>query len=148
MTPAPGRIAEVIGVTEQLSRMVAEESELLRARRTQEIGARHQEKARLAELYRVELEALRAEPSWLEAAAPGEVDRLKAATRRFHDVLERNRRLVIAAKTVTERMFKTIGEEVAKRQRPVNGYDHGAVLRTIPNVDRMPAAAIAVNQVV
>lgn len=148
MTPAAARIAEVIGVTEQLSQMVAEESELLTARRTQEIGARHEEKARLAELYRLELEDLRRDPSRLEAAAPGEVDSLKAATRRFRDILERNQRLVVAAKTVTERMFRTIGEEVAKRQRPVNGYDRGAVMRTLPNVDRMPAAAIAVNQLV
>ncbi len=148
MRPAEARIAEVIGTTEQLTMMVAEESELLTARRTQEIRARHEEKARLVELYRSELEALRADSSWREATAPGEVDRLKAATRRFHEVLDRHRRLVIAAKTVTERMFRAIGEEVARRQRPLNGYDSGAALRTVPNVDRMPAAAIAVNQLV
>lgn len=148
MRPAEARIAEVIGTTEQLIVMVDEESELLTERRTQEIGARHEEKARLVELYGSELEALRADPSWRQAAAPGEVDRLAAATRRFHEVLDRHRRLVVAAKSVTERIFRAIGEEVARRQRPINGYDSGAALRTVPNVDRMPAAAIAVNQLV
>ena len=54
---------------------------------------------------------LRRQPEAVQRLGKEEVDRLKAATVRFQDALEDHRRLVQTAKSVTERMIKTVTEE-------------------------------------
>ena len=79
-----------------------------------------------------EMAELQANPSLLEHAEPEEISRLKAATKRFQQVLEEHRRLVQTTKSVTDRMLKAITDEVSAKQRPVEGYDQTATMTAWP----------------
>lgn len=148
MSRADARIANIISITQRLSALAAAEIEMLATGDTAEIAAHQKEKAGLAQVYQVELKALRANHSWLRSSGPADVDRLKAATRRFQEILEQHRCAMAAAKTVTERLLKTIGEEVAKRQWPVKGYDKTATVRMNSGAHTAPAVPVALNQIV
>jgi hypothetical protein len=69
------------------------------------------------------------DPGRVQGAAPADVARLKDVTARFRGLIEENGRKVNAMRVVTERLVKSIGDEVAKRNRPVNGYDKHAAMR-------------------
>ena len=148
MVGAQARIADIINVTEGLGAIMAAEYEMLATKRTAEIAAHQEKKARFAQAYQNQIEALRSNPSWLRAIQAADVDRLKAATRRFHEILERHRRAVLAAKTVTERLLKAVGDEIGKRQRPVTGYDETASVKRHSGPHAAPAISVALNQMV
>ncbi len=145
---AEARIANAISLTERLGELVTAENGMFAAKQAAEIASHQDEKTRLTQAYQAEMQALRDNPSWLRAAAPADVDRLKAATRSFQDILDVNRRALLAAKTVTERLFKTIGDEIAKRQRPVQRYDKSATVASSSGAFSAPAASVALDQVI
>jgi hypothetical protein len=148
MTAAPDKIAKIIAITDRLGQIVAEENDLLASRRTADMEIHRDEKARLSEAYEREMEDLKAHPSWLEGGARDDVVRLKAATRNFREILAQHKRAMLAAKTVTERMLRSIGDEVAKRQRPPSGYSKNATLTAAMGGGTGPAVSLALNQVV
>ena len=148
MTTPAEKISAIIALTDRLGEIVTAENELLAARRSSEIGAHRDEKARLSEAYEREMADLKANQSWLAASADEDIARLKSSNRSFHAVLAKHRRAVLAAKTVTERMLRTIGEEVAKRQRPLNSYGQNATMTPAFGGPSGPAVSVALNQVV
>lgn len=148
MTTPAEKISAIIAMTDRLGEIVAAENELLAARRSSEIGAHRDEKARLSEAYEREMADLKANRSWLAASADEDIARLKASNRSFHAILAKHRRAVLAAKTVTERMLRAIGEEIAKRQRPLNSYGQDATLNSAFGGRSGPAVSVALNQVV
>jgi hypothetical protein len=142
MTPAPrspvqpdtgaarlGPLDTLILVTERLIDLIAAENALLNQRRPSELTKLLDEKQRLAAIYAREMAALNKDPSRVRGAAPAEVAKLKEATARFRSLIQENGRKVNAMRIVTERLVKSIGDEVAKRNRPVNGYDKHATMR-------------------
>ncbi len=141
-------IAIIIGLTERLSALLAAENAMLASERSAEIAAHREEKERLTRAYGVEMAALRARPKWLTASPPADIDRLKTATGHFQKLLKQHRQALLAAKTVTERMFKAIGDEVVKRRRPLEGYDENAAMKFLANARSAPAIPVALNQVV
>ncbi len=148
MTTPEEKISAIIAMTDRLGEIVTEENRLLAARRSSEIGAHREEKARLSEAYEREMADLKANQSWLAASTAEDIARLKASNRSFHAILAKHRRVVLAAKTVTERMLRTIGEEIAKRQRPLKSYSQNATMTPAFGGPSGPAISVALNQVV
>ena len=105
------------------------------------------EKERLIGEYELEMGQLNGNPSAITSAGPDTLERLKDATSHFREVMEEHRRLVQSAKSVSDRMLKTITEEVSQRQRPVTGYTAKAEMRTPFSRTQTPVS-LALNQVV
>ncbi len=135
-------IEDLIAVTERLAALVDQETAMIKAHRMDEMSRRMEEKSALSEAYRSGFERLREDPALLSRSAPAQVERLKAAARLFSDYLERHRRTVNSAKTVTERILRAIGDEVSKRQYPVTVYGQNALMAG----GGAGAAPVAVNQ--
>jgi hypothetical protein len=124
-----GPLDALILITERLTDLIQAENVLLNERRPSELTKQLDEKQRLAALYAREMAAVQKDPSRVQGAAAADVARLKIATTRFRDLIEENGRKVNAMRIVTERLVKSIGDEVAKKNRPVNGYDKHAAMR-------------------
>ena len=134
-------------ITSRLDEVMAKENQILVHRRPHELAGFAAEKEELATAYEREMAELHANPTLLERAEPDEISRLKAATMRFQQVLEEHRRLVQTTKSVTDRMLKAITDEVSAMQRPVEGYDQTANMRTPFNRNARPVS-LALNQIV
>jgi len=134
-------------ITTRLDDVMAKENQILINRRPHELAGYAAEKEALAMAYEHEMAELQANPHLLSRAEPDEIGRLRAATKRFQQVLEEHRRLVQTTKSVTDRMLKAITEEVSAKQRPVEGYDRTASMRTPFNRNQKPVS-LALNQVV
>ena len=134
-------------ITSRLDEVMGKENQILIHRRPHELADYAAEKDELANAYEREMAALQANPTLLSRAEPEEISRLKAATVRFQQVLEEHRRLVQTTKSVTDRMLKAITEEVSAKQRPVEGYDQTANVRTPFNRNARPVS-LALNQIV
>ncbi|MBT3361932.1 MAG: hypothetical protein HOE98_06135 [Rhodospirillaceae bacterium] len=134
-------------ITSRLDDVMAKENQILIHRRPHELAGYATEKEELASAYEREMAELQANPTLLSRAEPEEINRLKDATKRFQQVLEEHRRLVQTTKSVTDRMLKAITEEVSAKQRPVEGYDQTANIRTPFNRNAKPVS-LALNQIV
>lgn len=132
----PTDIGSLIDTAHRLSDLVAEENAILKARRPRELAAHQEEKGRLTGTYERQLAALKSNPKLLQEAGPAALSRLKAAMRRFQMQLEEHRRIVQAAKSVTERMLKAISNSAVERRGAVRGYDEGAVIRPVVGAQR------------
>ena len=149
MSTAKETVADLVGLSEQLESIVLKENEVLQNRRPSELANFRQEKEAISQTYQAAMQALREDPSILAGADPTDVATLKSVTLKLHTLLNENFRRVAAAKTVTERLFKTIGDEVADKRQPIKGYTANATFAT-PSGAYAGAATIpvAINQVV
>jgi hypothetical protein len=147
-TTAEKTIDRLLALTEQLEAIIVQENTLLEERRPRDLVRFRNEKAQLSEAYQAELAALREAPEILAGGSPEEIARLKATTFRFHKLLNENFRRVAAAKGVTERLFKTIGDHVMAKQNPVQGYTKNATMAVPGKRSAGNMASIAINQVV
>lgn len=66
----------------------------------------------------------------LVAADPTARDRLKAPTRRLREAMALHTVQIAAARTVADRLVRSVADTVAAKARPVLGYGPGAALRT------------------
>ena len=140
-------IKSLVQTTERLGDLVAGENGVLRERQPHKLATNFDEKDRLVTVYEQEMAELRSNPTFLERSSTEEVGRLRTATRRFQDVLEEHRRLVQTAKSVTDRMIRTITEEISSRNNPVTGYDASASMRNhFAGPER--AVSLALNKII
>ena len=148
MSESPNPIAQLTETATRLCDLLSKENSLLQARRPRELAAHHEAKEALSNAYRVEMEAVRDDPSAIAAAEPKEVARLKAVLGVFHRLLEDHRRALDTAKTVTERLVKTIADELAGDNRPTHRYDQNAMIAVPRSAYAGPAVALALDQVI
>lgn len=134
------RARQLIALTERLARIMTEDAEAFEARRPHEAGARQEEAARLANLYRHESMKLRRQPALLAGLPDALKAKLADATRAFDAALARHARALEAARTVTEGLVRAIAEEVSRERAATGGYGPGA--RSAP----APAPAVALNR--
>jgi hypothetical protein len=116
------RVAQLITLTERLTKHLSAELKAFEARRPQDAAANSAETQRLANVYRHESARIRADPSLIEGASPALRRRLMDATRVFDQVLARHGRALYAAKTITEGLVRAIAEEVAIQRRRSAAY--------------------------
>lgn len=140
-------IQSLVQTTERLGDLVDGENSMLKERQPHKLSKNFDEKDRLVTVYEREMAELRANPTFLERSGTQEVGRLRAATRKFQDVLEEHRRLVQTAKSVTDRMIRTITDEIASRDRPITGYDASAKMRNYFSGSER-AVSLALNKII
>lgn len=138
------RLNRLLGITHALTRLIEEESTLLRARRSADLKQLAAEKSRLGAQYEQELRLIRQHQSLM-----GETDRqlrlaLRDATRAFHAALDDNRRILTRKRKVGEGLIKAIGDEVARRSRPLPSYSRNA---RVDGPGRDPTS-LALNQTI
>lgn len=148
MTTAKETVSRLVELSEQLENIVLKENAVLENRRPRELAQFRQEKETIGQVYQSAMQALREDPSVLAGADPNDVAILKSVTLKLHRLLNENFRRVAAAKTVTERLFKTIGDEIADRRQPVRGYTAKATFAAPSAYARAATVPVAVNQVV
>ncbi len=133
-------VERLIALTERLTEHLAADAQAFEARRPQDAGARIEETARLANLYRHESARVRQDPSLVAAAPREQRTRLVRASEAFDAVLARHGRALYAAKTVTEGIVRAIAEEVVASRTATSSYGPGARTRVAPGT------AITLNQ--
>lgn len=148
MNNATITIDRIIDVSVELGRLVGEEIALLRQRRPGELADLAERKAALSGMYQQEMAALRENPDLVRAAAPLDVERLKDSTFLLHGILDEYRTALKAAKTVTERLVKSIGDEISSRRQPAKSYGADAMYSSAASNGARATASIALNEVI
>jgi hypothetical protein len=129
----------MVGLTERLTRLLADQARAFERHRPQDAAAGLPEVTRLSVEYRAGSAHLRANPLLVQAAPPELRQRLLRATEAFEAVLERQGRALAASKTVTEGVVRAVAEEIAARRGVGQAYGPGASRRPL-------ATAITLNQ--
>lgn len=141
-------IDATILVALRLAKLIEAENDLLIDRRPSELAAFEDEKADLTVAYQQELGALRDQPGLLATSQPEVKATLRAAGMRLVNAMDVNRRKIMAARTVAERMMKAVTDEVAKRANPVQGYTARAMLNKPDRSTASVPTALAFHEVV
>lgn len=118
--------AKLIRITTELKDIVRHETELLERKRPQEIKSLQGQKIRLMSQYKDAMNNARVNEKLLGPADSDMRTRIKDATNSLREELKHNARIVIRLKTITEGLLKSVGNEVAKKDRPAVGYGKSA----------------------
>jgi hypothetical protein len=116
---AQDRAAQLLALTEQLTTLLERETAAMRAH---DMLPAPEETARLANVYRQEMLRIAEQNSLISGAPRPLLDRLRAATTRFREVLAAHGAALVAAREVTEGIVRTIAEEVARARETLQGY--------------------------
>jgi hypothetical protein len=138
---SPAQLVEqLIVLTERLDARLKAELAAFEAHRPHEVAASVGETQRLAEAYRRESAAAKADPTRIAAAPLARRKKLIEATKAFEATVERHQAAVQAARQITEGLVKTIAGVVADARKPAAGYG--------PSAHAAPgdARAIALNK--
>lgn len=123
---AADRAAQLIALTETLTRRLTDEAAALNEGRSADVIASVEETARLANVYRHEAARVRADPALIAEAPEAARAALTRATEAFDAVLGRHARVLEAARAVSEGLIRTIAAEVASVRPTGAGYGPGA----------------------
>ena len=116
------QIDTLIELSDRLSRLLARESEHLRAMRLNNLAALQEEKAKLAAAYSGAFETVRANPSAVKSAETGMRKALRDATSGLRDKVADNMSALSAAKVVNERLVRALSDAVATTLMPIAAY--------------------------
>lgn len=138
LTPAD-RVEQMILLTERLTERLRAEIEAFEGNRPHEVAPQIKETQRLADLYRREAAAARADPARIAGAPLARRKRLAEATKAFDAAVKRHAAAVESARRITEGLVRTIAGLVVDRRKTA-GYG--------PRAFPAPAdaRAIAVNR--
>ena len=143
---ASERVSSLIEITKRLGQVIQQETTLLKQRRPADLLPLQAEKTQLGAAYEEELMIVGKNGAFLTKEAPNEMRELQGVVSHFRTTLDEHGRVLAAAKVVTERMVRNIGEEVARKDRPDEGYSRYA---RRPNLSRASRpVSLAINQVV
>jgi hypothetical protein len=120
LTPAD-RVEQLILLTERLTKHLRAEIEAFEAHRPHEVAPQIKETQRLADLYRRETSAARADPARIADAPLARRKRLAEATKAFDAVRKRHAAAIESSRRITEGLVRTIAGVVADRRKPA-GY--------------------------
>ena len=143
---ASERVTSLIEITKRLDQIIQQETTLLRQRRSADLGPLQAEKTQLGAAYEEELMIVGKNGAFLTKEAPNEMRELQGEVSHFRKTLDEHGRTLAAAKVVTERLVRNIGEEVARKDRPDEGYSRYARRPSLSRVSR--PVSLAINQVV
>ncbi len=136
------RAQALLQLTQRLTSLIEQETNLFRARRPQDAVQFQDEKSKLASIYRTEVARARQEPNRFDGTAPNVKTALRQATEGFHKALKENGHAVAALKTLTEGVVKAIADEAQRQRSAGGGYGPGATQRAAGS----SGLNIAVNQ--
>lgn len=137
--------AKLVKLTKSLCDLIAQETNLLKLRRTREAQALHGQKSKLMAEYKNTMNQLQMNEHILGDKDSGERKFLKFVTDKLREILRDHARVVLRLKSVAEGLIKSVGEEVAKQQRPVTAYGHNAAYQVSKAARPM---SLSLNQVI
>ncbi|QGZ95826.1 flagellar basal body protein [Terricaulis silvestris] len=119
---AKDRAEQLVLVTERLTVLVAEDTRRMEARLPPLDGAEGDEKARLANTYRLELTRIKHDRSLVEGAPPATLSRLRESTVALNEVLAAHELALGAIKLVSEGLVQAMAEEVSRQRTGEANY--------------------------
>lgn len=137
--------AKLVKITKSLCDLIARETTLLRERKTNAAQTLHGEKSKLIAEYKNTMSQLQVNEHLLGAKDSGERKYIKFITERLREVIRDHARLVLRLKSVAEGLIKSVGDEVAKQNRPVVAYGNNAGYQ-MPRTAR--PMSLSLNQVI
>lgn len=136
------RATELLAMTQRLVSLVEAEVEAVKARKLQGPSPEWDEKERLVHAWRIEVSKVKAEPALL-AGIPHELKlRLRDAAKALEDGLEAHANALMATKTVTEGLVRSIAAEIASSRSAPAAYGRSGTVN--PN-SRREASGLAVD---
>ncbi|WP_308910052.1 hypothetical protein [Pseudokordiimonas caeni] len=140
-----GHAAKLVDLTRQLGDLFRRETQFLRQQRPEVAQSLHGEKARLISEYRDTLGKLQTNQHLLGAPDSPQRQYIRSITDGFRETLKEHARIVLRLKAVTEGIVRSVGEDIARQNRPVAGYGRNAAAR--PASVARPTS-IAINQTI
>ncbi len=113
------RVALLLTLIERLCEVMAREADCVRRMAVDRIDELQREKRALAEAYEKELAAFRRQPELVAGLSLETRRELEQAMRRLQAASRRNADLLLAAKSVTERLLRRVTEALAEEPRVV-----------------------------
>ncbi len=120
------RVQQLIILTDRLSSLIVQETELLKTNRPSEIQDFRDERAKLSNIYVQEMQLISNNKSLIDGVDKELKLALKEQTSRFREKLDAHGKVLFRVRTVTENMLQSIADEVARKKRMQNGYSHKA----------------------
>lgn len=119
---AEDRAKQLVMATERLAALIAEETRRIEARLPPLDGPEGEEKARLANAYRLELARIKHDRSLIEGATAATLTKLRENTVTLHEALAAHELALGAVKLVSEGLVKAMAEEVARQRSGEASY--------------------------
>ena len=134
-------VERVLSVSEQLTDVIRRESELLESNQPLSISELQEEKIRLSNEYAMDIQAISLRKELIDRAPAEKINRLKTAMTTLNTTLERNGQLLLAAKSVSERILKSVADTMNEHKAPSLGYGRNAAM-TSKTANRSAAIAL------
>ncbi|HOZ27519.1 MAG TPA: flagellar basal-body protein FlbY [Hyphomonadaceae bacterium] len=136
------RATQLLAMTQRLVTLMGEEVEAVKTRKLQGPSAEWDEKERLVHAWRIEVSKVKAEPGLL-AGIPNDLKlSLRDAAKALEDGLEAHANALMATKTVTEGLVRSIAAEIASSRSAPAAYGRSGTVN--PNA-RREASGLAVD---
>jgi hypothetical protein len=124
---APSDLVErIIGLSEMLIDVVERETACLQMSQPLKIGELQEEKTRIANEYAMDIRTITLRKELIDRASAEKVTRLKSSMTKLDTVLTVNQKALAAAKSVSERILKSVADAVVERRAPTLGYGRNA----------------------
>lgn len=117
------RVSAILSLTQQLTSLIAAETDLLKSRRAAALRETEAEKTRLSSLYAREMRAIQARPELLAGASSKQKEMLKAASGAFRACMVTHVRTLARIRAVSESLVVAIGEELSRLRKPMTSYN-------------------------
>jgi hypothetical protein len=140
------RMRDLIVVAGRLITLVTEETRLLEAYRTSDIGALQDEKARLSRIYVSLVRDLKRDPELLAAVEKAVREELSDVLKRFEAAAEANTNALNTAREANERVMRAIVEAASAQQTTVAGYSRNGTLSGPSKTAASRPLSMTVNQ--
>lgn len=121
-------VERVLGIAERLTDIIQRETVYLEQNQPLKIGELQEEKIRLANEYAMDIQAIGRHKQMLDRAPAEKIARLKAGMTTLDAALAANRNVLGAAKSVSERILKSMSDTVNQRRAPTLGYGRNAAM--------------------
>jgi flagellar biosynthesis/type III secretory pathway chaperone len=126
-TLAPADLVErMTGLTANLMDVIERETEALHNRAQEDVANLQPEKARLANEYAMDVQAVRSRKELLDRAPAERVTRLKASMIALDKALTLNGEALAAARSVSEGLIRMVANAMTEKAAPTLGYGANA----------------------
>ena len=123
------RVQQLIILTDRLTSLIVEETELLKKNRPTDIQEFRDERAKLSNIYVQEMQLIAQNKKLIDGVDGDLKTALKEKTASFRRKLDTHGKLLFRVRTVTENMLKSIADEVTKRKQSQVGYSPSAEMK-------------------
>lgn len=136
------RATQLLAMTQRLVGLVAAEIEAMRSHKLQGPSAEWDEKERLVHAWRIEVSKVKAQPDLLAGISAELKINLREAAKSLEQGLEAHAQALLATKTVTEGLVRSIAAEIASSRSAPAAYGRTGTVNTTA---RREASGLAVD---